>query len=461
MPSFLPSHPRVRSLAAGGGLYALICLLVVLLPWRSAPASELLDPVDGPHVEIKVKLTPEYLTMQVTMNIVFLDHAMTFDRERYDLIDPSEGPALLEVLDVWADENLVARIDGVEVKPLVDGLMINDPDTSMMPLMRQTGMRGLRKVRFNLQWPVKAAPQEIELSWPSYPPDTTIDPDDPPPMQIAGEAAIEGIREAVFFTVDSPVWLWRSGSTAIEERLVAIPAPTPREPWSIPILSVVLGGIALVVGLVLLVSSPLRSSLIGLAILLVGAVCSVFLSGVLVIEFTPPGSARFDPPSAKQAEDLFVPLHGNIYRAFDYVEESDVYDALERSVTGDLLDELYRMIYASLVMEEAQGATSRVLAVRPVELEIGSIEVDGVRSLVRFDALYRWQVDGRVAHWGHMHERTNEYLARLGVVGSSEGWRIDSIELLEQERIDPIVSEGAGAFPPPDSDEFMEDDFEF
>ena len=223
----------------------------------------------------------------------------------------------------------------------------------------------------------------------------------------------------------------------------------------------VLGGIALIVGLGLLVSSNLRSSLVGLLVVFIGAVCSVLLSSVLVIEFAPPGGSRLKPPSAQQAEDLFVPLHGNIYRAFDYVEESDVYDALERSVTGDLLDELYRMIYASLVMEEAQGATSRVLAVRPVELEINSIEVDSARSIVRFDALYRWQVDGRVAHWGHMHERTNEYLARFGVIGSTDGWRIESIDLLEQERIDPIVNEDAGQYPAPDTDEFMDDDFEF
>ncbi|MEE2681452.1 MAG: hypothetical protein VX641_03670 [Planctomycetota bacterium] len=451
--------PVCRSVVRGWWC-ALIGVLV-LVAARPAWSTERIDPVDGPHVEIKVKLTPEYLVMQVTMNIVFLDQAMTFERERYDLIDPSEGPALLEVLDDWAADALVARIDGVEVTPLVEGLMINDPDTSMMPLMRQTGMRGLRKVRFNLQWPVKSAPQEIELSWPSYPPDTTIDPDDPPPMQIAGEAAIEGIREAVFFTVDSPVWLWRSGSTAIEERLIAIPAPEPRTPWSIPVVSVALGGVALIIGLVLLVSSGLSTSLIGLLVLLLGAAGSLLLSRVLVLEFTPPGVARIEPPSTQQAEDLFVPLHGNIYRAFDYVEESDVYDALERSVTGDLLDELYRMIYASLVMEEAQGATSRVLAVRPVELEIGSIEVDAARSLVLFTALYRWQVDGRVAHWGHMHERTNEYLAQLGVVGSSEGWRIDSIDLLEQERIDPIVSEDEMPFTAPDSEEFPGDDFEF
>ena len=119
------------------------------------------------------------------------------------------------------------------------------------------------------------------------------------------------------------------------------------------------------------------------------------------------------------------------------------------------------MIYSSLVMEEAQGATSRVLAVRPVELEIESIEVDSKRAMVHFTALYRWQVDGRVAHWGHMHERTNEYLARTKVVGSPDGWRIESIKLLEQERMDPIVSDDSGLGPAPDQDEFTDDEFDF
>lgn len=453
-------HSRTRT---AGLPYLILLVLAVcaLFSISSAHASDHLDPVDGPHVEIKVNLGSDKLVMQVTMNIIFLDQAVVFERERFDVIDPSEGPALLEVLDAWADDNMVARIDGVEVQPLVEGLMINDPDTSMLSLMRQTGMRGLRKVRFNLVWSIKSAPQEIELSWPSYPPDTTIDPVDPPPMQIAGEAAIEGIREAVFFTVESPVWLWRSGSTSIEERLVAIPPPTPRAPWRIPLLSVVVGGLALVIGLCLLASSRRTRAVAGLVIMVLGGGCALLLAELLIFDFSPPGRSRLEPPTTQQAEDLFIPLHGNIYRAFDYVEESDVYDALERSVSGELLDELYRMIYSSLVMEEAQGATSRVLAVRPVELEIESIEVDSERSMVHFTALYRWQVDGRVAHWGHMHERTNEYLARTKVVGSPDGWRIESIKLLEQERMDPIVSDDSGLGPAPDQDEFTDDEFDF
>ena len=154
-------------------LACLLAMLAALLGGGWSPPASAADPVDGPHIEIKVTLAEEFLVMQVTMNIVFLDETIDFERERYDVIDPSEGPALLEVLDQWADRHLTARIDGVPVIPLVEDLMINDPDTSLLPLMRQSGIRGLRKVRFNLKWPVKSAPQEIELSWPSYPPDTT------------------------------------------------------------------------------------------------------------------------------------------------------------------------------------------------------------------------------------------------------------------------------------------------
>ena len=114
-----------------------------------------------------------------------------------------------------------------------------------------------------------------------------------------------------------------------------------------------------------------------------------------------------------------------------------------------------------MVMEEEQGALSRVIAVRPVELLIESIEPlgdDDAGPRIGFVALYRWQVEGRVTHWGHMHERTNEYLARFDVVGNTEGWRIAAIELLEQERVgqydDPDGVDGAV------TDDDLPDDFE-
>ena len=74
-------------------------------------------------------------------------------------------------------------------------------------------------------------------------------------------------------------------------------------------------------------------------------------------------------------------------------------------------------------------------AAAPAVIEsVHPLESDGSGPRIGFTALYRWQVDGRVTHWGHLHERTNEYLARFAVVGSATGWRIGSLELLEQER---------------------------
>jgi hypothetical protein len=423
----------------------------------SALAVPEVDPVDGPHVDLKLSLEPDALRMQVTMNIVFLDEALEFERELPDRIDPAEGPALLDALQKWADDDLVADIDGVPVNPIVDGLLINDPETTFLALMVRTGMRGLRKIRFDVEWPLKSEPADISLQWYVYPDDPFSSLDPPEPITIAAEAQVEGIREAVFFSKEAPVWSWRSGSTAISERLEAIAPPESRVPWSVPMLSVVVGFFALVSSILLLASRRSGSSLVAFLILSCAALVAYAGSGVAVVQVQPPGNERLRLPTTAEGEAILVPLHGNIYRAFDYVAETDIYDALDRSVSGDLLDELYRTIYASLVMEEAQGAVSRVTAVRPVEVQIDSIAPDPVEPEILMKVTYRWQVDGNVTHWGHVHERTNEYLAELGVRGSEEGWRIESVRILEQERIDEPEDE----VPPDGLMEFDDSDDDF
>ncbi|MDG2031921.1 MAG: hypothetical protein P8J45_13035 [Phycisphaerales bacterium] len=446
---------------SNGLLVSLLAMATLLGIASESVAMKALDPADGPHVDLKLSLDPDALRMEVTMNIVFLDEIIDFDRESPDVIAPVEGIALLDALQDWADVDLVATVDGIDVQPLIDGLEISDPSDDLLPVFPRTGMRGIRKVRFKVTWPLKTEPQEIVFDWPSYPPDIAIDPDDPPPMQIAAEAAVEGVREAVFFTVDSPTWLWRSGSTSIEERLARIPVPEAATPWPLPVVSVLLLVFGVLFGLVQLASRRNGSSAIAIVVILACAGGAWLFGGIGVVELRLDGRSALELPDDDAAETLFVPLHSNIYRAFDYVSESDIYDALERSVEGDLLDLLYRSIYESLVMEEEQGALSRVIAVRPVELLIESIEPlddDDAGPRIGFVALYRWQVEGRVTHWGHMHERTNEYLARFDVVGNTEGWRIAAIELLEQERVgqydDPEGVDG------PVTDDDLPDDFE-
>lgn len=425
-----PNNRRFKRLLTTG----LTCFSLLIAAPAAAEAER--HPSDGPHVDLAIRLDADALRMQVTMNLFFLDDVLSFTREDGDRIDPSEGPALLDALQAWGETEMAARIDGIDVAPLVNDLLINDPDDSLLALFPRTGMRGIRKIRFLLEWPLNTPPQEIVLRWSAFPPDIAIDPVNPPPLEIVADAAFEGVRVAVFFTEQSPTWLWRSGSTAIEDRLAPIDAPQPTTPTLVPAVSIALSGVALIGGLVLLVRSDGKRAIAGPALMLVGALGAWAFAGFGLIEV---GGARaaLALPKAAQAEATFVPLHANIYRAFDYVEESDIYDALERSVEGELLEDLYRTIHRSLVMEEEEGAISRVVAVRPVSLVVTAIaeQPDAEEPTIGFDALYRWQVDGRVTHWGHMHERTNEYLARFEVVGTASGWRIAAINLLEQERI--------------------------
>ena len=63
-----------------------------------------------------------------------------------------------------------------------------------------------------------------------------------------------------------------------------------------------------------------------------------------------------------------------------------------------------------------------------------------------------WQVDGRVTHWGHAHDRTNEYDGRFTVAAEQGGWRIHDAEITRQERVDSAAP-APSAPPVPSEDE--------
>lgn len=94
---------------------------------------------------------------------------------------------------------------------------------------------------------------------------------------------------------------------------------------------------------------------------------------------------------------------------------------------------------------------SRVVAVRPLATTVesqGEIEVEG-RRVAAFTVAARWQVDGRVTHWGHAHERTNEYDGRFTIAAEQSGWRIHDAEITRQERVE---TDAAPAIPAEDEE---------
>lgn len=139
-------------------------------------------------------------------------------------------------------------------------------------------------------------------------------------------------------------------------------------------------------------------------------------------------------PVASQAltteatREILGKLLPNIYAAFDFRDDGEVYDALATSVRGELLRDLYLRVKRSLVMAEQGGAISHV-----DNVEILSVAPPKNARAPTTEAI--WQVTGTVEHWGHVHTRVNEYQATV-TLGREEGvWKLDSLEPSGERRV--------------------------
>ena len=403
-------------------------------------------PQDGPHCDLKFRLEGQRFAADIAMNLVFLDWMLEFRRENEERIDPSELDALKPKLLAYCTAQMPVTIDGVRVDPVIEKLTVNDPDEVLLPLFPVSGWRGLRKISFTLSYPVKSAPDEIAVVWPAYPPDLLSVLPSKPPLEIAAEWTADGLRSQLLFTRDEPGFTWHRPKGGIDARLERVPAPAAPRPlvpaWATLAALVFVAGFG---------AAAARRGTKPLAALAIGLGASAF---VLVLRPSGPSFLAFGTRAAPQLADdeavrTFESLQANLYRAFDYDQERTIYDALARSVTGPLLEETYLSVRRALVVEDEGGAMSRVVAVRPLSTRVGSqgeIEIDG-HPVPAFTVDAVWQVDGRVTHWGHSHDRTNEYDGRFTIAAEKDGWRIHDAEITRQERVDGKASTKPAAKP--------------
>jgi hypothetical protein len=132
----------------------------------------------------------------------------------------------------------------------------------------------------------------------------------------------------------------------------------------------------------------------------------------------------------ERAREILSGLLHNVYRAFDFREEGTIYDVLERSVTGDLLSDIYLETRRGLELASQGGARAKVKEVALVE--VAAQPLDGREG---FRARCTWNVRGSVGHWGHVHQRTNQYQAELSVEPVDGAWKITGLELLQEQRL--------------------------
>jgi hypothetical protein len=133
--------------------------------------------------------------------------------------------------------------------------------------------------------------------------------------------------------------------------------------------------------------------------------------------------------SDARASEVVSGLLHNVYRAFDFREEEQIYDVLEQSVAGDLLAQIYLETRRALELANQGGARAKVKEIALLALNAERVAGGG------FLATTSWDVAGSVGHWGHVHQRRNRYRAELAVAPADGVWKLVGLEILEEERL--------------------------
>ena len=361
-----------------------------------------------------IYLTDREVRHEILVPLLTFEKWLPLDRANPEYLEVEEQKAAHEKIAEWIRGRNPVEIDGVPVQPVLQrlqffGLDIRDFAQNAEPRRVSAYQARLGII---LAYPAKAPPNRVRMKWDSF------------------HEAAPFLRSFVFehdkdpteeyFVRDQPRWDWaREGNPPAAYDFKASVLVTAPKNNGLYFFIAPLLALAAYVGL----AHETTARRIGAA-LFTGACAATFI-GILQMPSTLPA------PKDKFTTKHTATLLQNIYRAFDYNEESDVYDALAHSVTGELLEELFLKIQSGLRMQEQGGAVAHVKRVRIVDIKPGRAADDG-----RLPVDCTWRVTGTVEHWGHIHTRENEYTARIHLSTTPEDrGRIAAYEVTDEQRI--------------------------
>ena len=425
------------------GIIFLLCFLSILGgPAAAAACMQRAGPVDGPDAHLRITIGEEELRLDLVVNLLFADALLGVLHEDRERLAATEHAALHAALARKLRSQVHVFCAERELVASERGFSVLDPDRRLLPLFPRFGLRALTKLRIVLAFPIAAGPASLRLRWAAFPPDLArASAQGIPPAEVRATILADGRELQRIFSVAQPDFVWQRGASEPAARFAAVaPAPLPVT-IDLPLLTIGLGA-AFFLALVLnsFMGSRRRRlprglywrRSLGLAVLCV-------LLGLLAWPF---GHLRVQAPLAMQplptrvqARSVFAALHANLYRGFDFGTETEIYDALARSVHGRLLEQLYDSLYRGLLMREEGDTLSRVRELTLLAADVDEPELSDGRF--QFSLRARWRVVADLSHWGHGHQRTNEYEAHYSVASFGKSWRIVAYQPLAARRIDP------------------------
>ncbi len=408
------------ALALGGGVTEIGAAGSPLIPdlapgSRPAGQSGRVAPTT-PNAPIQSFLSVEPFEIRHEVMVRIAGLAPDLGLEPSATISIDQQTALTERLVQLVLSGTTVLVDGEPVEPLVrrSDFMTVDP-TGSLPRSTPVAEPVVDAVvGVIIAYPTEGMSQSVTLAWDPFPtgmmiPATVIDPETVASLPL---------------TAEQPTITW---TNMLTEDPVPTVAAVEVEPLRVPIPIVSLPLFVLSLGLIV---ATFRGWRPGTALTLARMVLALaFVAGPLVQTAVALPGTSGRRPSERQARRILSGLLPNIYRALEFRDEERIYDRLSVSVTGETLTDIYLEQRRALELEERGGAQARVEAVEV--LEAGDI----TSGDTGFDVRAVWTVGGMVTHFGHRHFRQNRYDATIGIVPVDGTWKIQTIEVLEEERV--------------------------
>ncbi|MGB5279600.1 MAG: hypothetical protein WBP02_20900 [Gammaproteobacteria bacterium] len=373
---------------------------------------------------------PHEVRHEVLIRVRDLEEWMDLGLRGSDYIEVDELDDLKQRIgDFMLSKNPV-QIDGKAIKPILDRSNYVAVGISGIQILEQPQRLQISTaiVGVIIAYLTEGMPQQVSVDWELFTdqvqkvPATATDPAGPLPT---------------YLTPDDNVHTWTNFlKNYTPPNVVQVAVEDTVNKLSIPMGSVA-GFTSIIIALVWLMRRRQHQQAFRLPLLMVIVGVSIVVIALPYAQYTVNRpTVLITGLSDDESKTIMHSLLKNIYRSFDFRDESDVYDKLALSVQGDLLEDIYLQNRKSFAIKRAGGAQARVNEIEILEADAEPLSSEGKR----FSFKAKWTAQGSVGHWGHVHTRKNYYDALVKVQIMGGYWKIISLELLEEKRIDPFAS---------------------
>jgi hypothetical protein len=340
-------------------------------------------------------------------------------------VEIDEQDAVRSLIREWLGKDNSVQINGTPVEPefsRIDLYSLNLSDFAAQAAAQRVSLASGRVgIIMRYRTPDDVV-RDVKLSWNKF--YSTMNKI--PAVVIAYPDRMDRFEFSRFNKAEDNQLSWTCRPEDVPTPVESIAAEIPSKPqMRIPVGTLV----ALVAAFGCLFFRNPRTRFTGIAVgLFLAVVCWPVGAVVIAHPWLPPAEI----PST-EAQQVFTELHQGMYRSMDSGSEERIYDVLAKTVDGSLLEETYLKLRQSLELREQGGAIARIRNIQYDDTQLMPRQ-ESVIPWPAFQVRSTWTVAGTVEHWGHVHERQNQFEAIFTVEPREGTWKLTRMDIEGQSQ---------------------------